>query len=100
MNNAVFGKTMDNFTKHRDIKLAYWNYLLWEPSFHTTKFLDNDSSIVYIKTDNIYKDISEDVATRFDISNYGLEFNSIVRPLPKGTNKKSNWINERWIRRH
>ena len=47
--------------------------------------------IVHIKTTTIYKDIAEDVETRFDTSNY--EFD---RPLPKG--KKSNSINERWIR--
>ena len=44
--------------------------------------------IVYIKTDGIYKDIAEDVETRFDTSNYELD-----RSLPKGK-KKSNWINE------
>ena len=37
---------------------------------------------------NIYKDIAEDVETRFDTSNYELECNSIERPLPKGKNKK------------
>ena len=46
--------------------------------------------IVYIKTDDIYKDIAQDVKTRFDTSNYELK-----RPLPKGKNKKSNWINKR-----
>ena len=45
--------------------------------------MDTDSFIVYIKTDNIYKDIAEDVETRFDTSNYGLN-----KPLPKGKNKK------------
>ena len=39
--------------------------------------------IVQIKTDDIYKDIAEDVETRFDTSNYELE-----RTLPKGKNKK------------
>ena len=29
--------------------------------------MDTDSLIVYIKTDDIYKDIEEDVETRFDI---------------------------------
>ena len=43
-----------------------------------------DSFIVYIKTDNIYKDIVEDVETRFDTSDYELECNSINKPLPKG----------------
>ena len=32
--------------------------------------MDTDSFIVYIKTDDIYKDIAEDVETRFDTSNY------------------------------
>ena len=40
--------------------------------------------MVYIKTDDIYRDIAEDVETRFDISNYELECNPIDRPLPKG----------------
>ena len=35
-------------------------------------------------TDDIYKDIAEDVERRFDTSNYELECNSIKRPLPKG----------------
>ena len=34
--------------------------------------------IVYIKADDIYKDIADDVETRFDNSNYELD-----RPLPK-----------------
>ena len=42
MNNAVFGKTMENVTKHRDIKLFTTerrrNYLVSEPNYHTTKF--------------------------------------------------------------
>ena len=45
-------------------------------------FIDTDSFIVYIKTDNTYKDIAEDVRTRFDTSNYELD-----RPLSKGKNK-------------
>ena len=39
--------------------------------------------IVYIKTNDIYKDIAEDVETRFDISNYELHW-----PLPKRKKKK------------
>ena len=44
-------------------------------------YIDTDSFILYIKTDDIYKDI--DAGTRFDTSNYELD-----RPLPKGKNKK------------
>ena len=137
MNNAVFGKTMENVRKHRDIKLVTTkrrrNYLVSEPNHHTTSFfienllaiemkkietlmskpvylgllikelskllmhefwynyvkpkysekvklcyMDTDSFIVYIKTDDTYKDIVEDIETRFDTSNYELN-----RPLPK-----------------
>ena len=46
-------------------------------------YRDTDSFIVYIKTDDIYKDIGEDVETRFDTSNYELN-----RSLTKGKNKK------------
>ena len=46
-----------------------------------------DSFIVYIKTDDICKDIAENVETRLDTSNYELG-----RPLPKGKNKKIRLI--------
>ena len=45
--------------------------------------MDTDSFIVQVKTDDIYKDIAEDVETRFDTSNFEID-----RPLPKGKNKK------------
>ena len=45
-------------------------------------YMEADSFIVYIKTDDIYKDIAEDVPTRFDTSNY--ELDSV---LPKGKSK-------------
>ena len=32
-----------------------------------------DGFTVYMKTDDIYKDIAEDVETRFDTSNYELD---------------------------
>ena len=47
-------------------------------------YMDTDSFIVYIKTEDIYKDIAENVETRFDTSNYKLQWNSINRPLPNG----------------
>ena len=40
-------------------------------------YMDTDSFIVYFKKDDIYKDIAEDVETRFDSSNYELECDSI-----------------------
>ena len=136
MKNVVFGETIKNVRKHRDIKLVAterrMNYLVSEPNYHTKKFftenllaieiketgilinklvsvglsilelrkilmykfwydylkaklcyIDTESLIVYIKIDDIYKDIAEDVETRFDTSNYELD-----RLLPKGKNKK------------
>ena len=42
MNNAVFGKIMENVRKHRNIKLVTTirrrNYLVSEPNYYTTKF--------------------------------------------------------------
>ena len=142
MNNAVFGKTMENVRKYRDIKLVTTemrrNYLVSEPNYHTTKvfkenvlaiemkktqilmnkpvylglsmldlsktvmyefwydylkpkygenakrfYMDTDGFIVYVKTDNIYKDIAEDVEKRFDTSNFEID-----GLLPKEKSKK------------
>ena len=136
MNNAVFGKTIENIRKHRDIKL---NKLVSEPNYHTMnyisedlsiiemnktkvkmnkpiylgisvldiskilmyefwydyikpkhgnraklRYMDTDSFVMNIKTNDFYKDIANDVEKRFDTSNY--ECN---RPLPTGKNNKA-----------
>ena len=46
-------------------------------------YMDTGSFIVYLKTEELYKDIAEDVKTRVDTSIYELD-----RPLPKGKIKK------------
>ena len=42
MNNSVFGKTMENVRRHRDIKLVTTdkkrNHLVSEPNYHTPKW--------------------------------------------------------------
>ena len=156
MNNSVFGKTMENIRKHRDIKLVTTDRkrskLVSEPNYHTinlisedlsiiemkkTKvkmnkpiylglsileiskilmyefwydymkpkcndnvrlcYMDTDSFVMHIKTNDFYKDIASDVENRFDTSNYevntaepsSLERSALARrPLPTGKNKK------------
>ena len=142
MNNSVFGKTMENIRKHRDIKLVTTDRkrskLVSEPNYHTinlisedlsiiemkkTKvkmnkliylglqileiskilmyefwydymkskyndnvrlcYMDTDSFVIHIKTNDFYKDIAIDVENRFDSSNY-----EVNRPLPTRKNKK------------
>ena len=46
-------------------------------------YMDTDSLIVPVKTDDIYEDIAEDVETRFNTSNFEIE-----RSLPTGKNQK------------
>ena len=46
-------------------------------------YMDTSSFTVYIKADNIYKNIVKEVEARFDTSNYELD-----RPLTKGKSKK------------
>ena len=142
MNNSVFGKTMENIRKNREIKLVTTNKkrskLVSEPNYHTINLIsedfsiiemkktkvkmnkpiylglsileirkilmyefwydymkpkyndnvrlchmDTDSFIMNIKTNDFYKDISDDVDNRFDSSNY-----EVKRPLLMGKNKK------------
>ena len=142
MNNAVFGKTVENVRKHRDIKLVTTDKkrikLVSAPNYHTmncisenlsiiemrrTKvkmnkpiylglsileiskllmyefwydymkpkyndnvklcYMDTDSFIMNIKTEDFYKDVANDVEKRFDTSNYECD-----RPLPTGKNKE------------
>ena len=52
-------------------------------------YMDMDSFIMQIKTEDFYRDIANDVEEKYDTSNYTCE-----RPLPIGKNKKSNWFNE------
>ena len=53
MNNAVFGKTMENVRKHRDIKLVETDYkrnkLVSEPNYPTVKLISENLSIVEMK---------------------------------------------------
>ena len=53
MNNAVFGKTMENVRKHRDIKLVKTdkkrNKLVSEPNFHTMKLIVDNLVIIEMK---------------------------------------------------
>ena len=46
-------------------------------------YMDTDSFVMHIKTNDFYKDISDNVDNRFDTSN-----SEVKRPLPIGKNKK------------
>ena len=53
MNNAVFGKTMENVRKHRDIKSVAAdkrrNQLVSEPNFYTTKWFSENLLTIEMK---------------------------------------------------
>ena len=57
MNNSVFGKTMENVRKHRDIKLVTTdkrrNQLVSEPNYHTTKWFSEKLLTIEMKKDKI-----------------------------------------------
>ena len=53
MNNAVFGKTMENVRKHRNIKLVRTDYkrnkLVSEPNYHTMKLISENLAIIEMR---------------------------------------------------
>ena len=53
MNNSVFGKTMENVRKHRDIKLVTTeekrSKLVSEPNYHTTKYFSENLLAIEMK---------------------------------------------------
>ena len=53
MNNSVFGKTMENIRKHRDIKLVTTNKrrskLVSEQNYNTITLISEDISIIEMK---------------------------------------------------
>ena len=55
-------------------------------------YMNTDSFITHVKTDDICKNIAEDVGTRFDTSNYEIDWLLTE-------DEKRIWINERWNRR-
>ena len=143
MNNSVFGKTMENIRKHRNIKLVtneekylktvmkpnfksgvlfgenlmgcemgkikvimrkpvylsqaildlskivmyVFHYDHMKPKFKDPQlcYMDTDSLIYNIKTEDFYEDIVDDVEEMFDTSGYDKKD---TRPLPIGKNKK------------
>ena len=59
INNAVFGKTMGNVRKHRDVKLVTTErrryivsdiYLVSEPNYHTTKYFTENLLAIWKKS--------------------------------------------------
>ena len=57
MNNAVFGKTMENMRKHRDIKLVTTdkrtNQLVSEPNYHAIKCFSENLLAIEMKTTKV-----------------------------------------------
>ena len=63
----------------------HYNYMKWKYDDDSLIlcYMDKDSLIYSIETDDFYKDIAEDAKDRFDMSGYKPD-----RPLPVGLNKK------------
>ena len=53
MNNAVFGKAMENIRNHKDIKIVTTDkrrsILVSEPNYHSSKFISKDLMIIEMR---------------------------------------------------
>ena len=69
----------------RTLMYEFWYDYIKQKYQQNTKqcYIDSDSFIIHVKTENIYEDIADDVKKRIDTSNYKVD-----RPLPTGKNKK------------
>ena len=60
MNNAVFGKAMENMRKHRNTKLVTTktriNYLVLESNYNTTKFFTENLLAIEMRKSQILMD--------------------------------------------
>ena len=71
----------------RHLCIEFWHDYI-EPEYKEKArlcYMDTDSFVVYIKTEDFYKGIAGDVEIWFDTSNYD---EKDERPLPIGKNKK------------
>ena len=69
----------------KTLMYGFW-YVYIKPKYSDNVklcYMDTDSFIMHIKTEDFYKDIANDVEKRFDTSNY-----EVNRPLPIGKNNK------------
>ena len=86
MNKPIYlGQTILDISK--TLTYEFWYYYIKPMYGDKAKlcYTDTDSLVIHIKTDDFYKDISNDVERLFDTSNYNKKDN---RPLPIGKNKK------------
>ena len=80
MNNAGFGKTMENVRKHRDIKLVTTdkrrNQLASEPNYHTTKYFSENLMAIEMKKTKVKMnkliDLSYQILAKHLYMNFGM----------------------------
>ena len=84
MNKPIYlGQTILDLSKTVMYEFHYDYMKQKYPEGLTLCYMDTDSLIYDIETEDFYKDIAEDVKDRFDMSGYNPD-----RPLPVGLNKK------------
>ena len=83
VNNPVY-LVLSILDLNKTIMYKFWYDYVQLKCGENTKwfYMDTDSFIVYVKTYDIYRDIAEDAETRFDTSNFQVNWS-----LPKRKNK-------------